>query len=78
MKFLELLEKAWISAAILAVIMGTYNLITIQKFTSQVYFPYICCGFCILLYRNIRGQRRFAESMKEPQTPAKETDKPIS
>ena len=68
MKFLAILEKAWLAAAILAVIMGTYNLVTTFKFAPTVYFPFICCGFCILIYMNIRGQRRFVETMKRRPT----------
>ena len=75
MKFLAILEKAWLAAAILAVIMGTYNLFTTFKFAPTVYFPFICCGFCILIYMNIRGQRRFVETMKKNEE--KKTDKPI-
>ncbi|MCW3127391.1 MAG: hypothetical protein JWO03_3049 [Bacteroidetes bacterium] len=65
MKFLEILEKAWLAAAILGVLMGTFNLVTKQKFDYLVYFPFICTGFCILIYMNIRGQRRFVEKMKK-------------
>ena len=75
MKFLEILEKAWLTAAVLAVVMGTYNLITTQKFNHLVYFPFLCCGFCILIYMNIRGQRRFAEAMKKKEE--KKPDEPI-
>jgi hypothetical protein len=67
MKFLAILEKAWLAAAVAAVVMGTYNLITLQQLVYKVYFPYICCGFCLLIYRNIRGQRMFLEKMKEEQ-----------
>ena len=75
MKFLEILEKAWLAAAILAVFMGAFNLITTLKFNYAVYFPFVCCGFCILIYMNIRGQRRFVEKMKKSEE--KKTDKPI-
>lgn len=64
MKFLSILEKAWLLAAIAAIVMGTYNLFTIQQLHYKVYFPFICCGFCLLIYRNIRGQRLFVEKMK--------------
>lgn len=75
MKFLKILEKAWLTAAILAVLMGTFNLITTLKFNHLVYFPYLCCGFCILIYMNIRGQRRFTETMKRNEE--KKPGKPI-
>jgi Na+/H+-translocating membrane pyrophosphatase len=64
MKFLAILEKAWLAAAVAAIIMAVYNLITIQSITYKVYFPLFCCGFCILIYMNIRGQRRFVDKMK--------------
>lgn len=64
MKFLAILEKAWLAAAVAAIIMAVYNLITIRSITYKVYFPLFCCGFCILIYMNIRGQRRFVDKMK--------------
>ena len=65
MKFLEILEKAWLVAAVAAFIMGAYNLVTLQAVTYKVYFPFFCCGFCILLNRNLHGQRMFVKKMKE-------------
>lgn len=76
MKFLEILEKGWLAAAVIAVIMGAFNLVTRMKFDNLVYVPLICCGFCILIYMNIRGQRRFAEKMKKDM--AKKPDEPKS
>ena len=63
MKFLRYLEKAWLVAAVCALIVAIYNFIMIQTFSSRVYFPLICAGFCVLIWFNIRGQRRFREKI---------------
>jgi hypothetical protein len=65
MKFLEILEKAWLVACVAAIVLGIYNFVMIQRFSSSVYFPFICSGFCTLIYYNIRGQRRFATKMRD-------------
>ncbi len=68
MKFLQYLEKAWIFAAIASVIVAIFNLITLSTFDNRVYFPLFCGGFCLLIWFNVRGQRRFREKMfKEPE-----------
>lgn len=71
MKFLEILERAWMIAAIAAVALGVFNLATYQKFDRLVYFPIICAGFCVLIYMNIRGQRRFREKMLQDEAQRK-------
>ncbi|MBP6731332.1 MAG: hypothetical protein KA149_04695 [Chitinophagales bacterium] len=63
MKFLEYLEKAWIGAAIVSFIVVIYNLVTLRVFDNHIYFPFFCGLFCILLWFNVRGQRRFREKM---------------
>jgi predicted Co/Zn/Cd cation transporter (cation efflux family) len=64
MKLLQILEKAWMVAAIAAIVTGIINLITTRQFGHSVYFAFICAGFCALIYYNVRGQRRFTEKMK--------------
>ena len=54
---------AWIVAAVCAFVVASYNLVTIQKFDNHVYFPIFCGVFCLLIWYNIRGQRRFREKM---------------
>ena len=61
MGILKYLEKAWIVAAIAALVVILYNLITLRVFDSHVYFPLFCAVFCVLIWYNIRGQRRFRE-----------------
>jgi hypothetical protein len=65
MKFLELLEKAWLAAIVIAFGMSIYNYIMLRTFSYSVYTPLVCGGFCILIYMNIRRQRLFAERMKK-------------
>jgi hypothetical protein len=65
MKILQYLEKAWIGAIIVSLIVALYNLITVQKFNHLVYFPIISAAFCALVWFNIRGQRRFRERIIE-------------
>lgn len=64
MKFLQIIEKAWLAAALAAFLLGIYYLITLQAFVHLVYFPFLCTLFCLLLYRNIRSQRIFNELHK--------------
>jgi len=61
MRFLKLLEKAWLIAIAGAIGLGLYNMIMLRAITHQVYFPFFCAGFCFLLYRNIKRQRQFLE-----------------
>jgi hypothetical protein len=63
MGILKYLEKAWIVAAVCALIVMVYNLITLRVFDSHVYFPLFCSVFCMLIWYNIRGQRRFREKI---------------
>lgn len=65
MRILRYFEKAWIVVCILAFIVAVYNLITLRTFDNRVYFPFFCGLFCILIWNNIRGQRRFREKMIE-------------
>lgn len=67
MKFLELLEKAWIIAAAAALVVTVYNAITVQAINHKVYFPFFCAMFCGLLWFNVRGQRRFKEKMDQEE-----------
>lgn len=65
MKFLGFLEKAWLAAIVIAVGMGTYNAFMLRDFSYHVYTPFVCAGFCVLIYMNIRRQRLFVEKMKK-------------
>jgi hypothetical protein len=37
----------------------------LQNFSYRVYMPLVCGCFCILIYSNIKRQRRFVEKMKK-------------
>lgn len=63
MKFLQYLEKAWLTAAAVAIIVMGYNAIAHQTFDNRIYFPFFCSVFCVLIWYNIRSQRRFREAM---------------
>ena len=67
MKFLELLEKAWLASIVIAFCLGIYNAVMLQNFSYRVYMPLVCGGFCILIYSNIRRQRLFVENMKKEE-----------
>jgi hypothetical protein len=65
MKFLGFLEKAWLAAIVIGLGMGIYNAAILQNFSYHVYTPFVCAGFCVLIYLNIRRQRLFVEKMKK-------------
>ena len=65
--FLFILERAWLLAAGCAVALGMYNLVANRLFDQSVYFPIFCAFFCVLIFWNIRGQRRFNEKMMEQE-----------
>jgi Mg/Co/Ni transporter MgtE len=65
MKFFKILEKAWLAAILIAFAMGIYNFAMLKAFTYQVYTPFVCGMFCILIFFNIRRQRLFVENMKK-------------
>ena len=67
MKFLQILERAWLAAIVIAFALGTYNLAMLRDFSYHVYTPYVCGFFCILIYMNIRRQRIFLEKMKQDE-----------
>jgi hypothetical protein len=67
MKILEYFEKAWIAAAVAAIIVTVYNLITLRVFDYHVYFPFFCALFCLVIWQNIRGQRRFRDKMLQEE-----------
>lgn len=75
MKFLELLEKAWIAAAVVALVVTVYNAATVQAFNHKVYFPLLCAMFCGLLWYNVRGQRRFRQRVEEQEMIKKQDNK---
>jgi hypothetical protein len=52
-------------AAIAAFAVGIYNFISFAAFNQKVYFPIFCGFFCLLLWWNIKGQRKFYEKMKQ-------------
>lgn len=76
MRFLELLEKAWIVAAAAALVVALYNVVTVQAFNHQVYFPLLCAMFCGLLWFNVRGQRRFKEKMDKEEVQKRNSQSP--
>jgi membrane protein required for beta-lactamase induction len=63
MKFLKTIEKAWLLAAAASLVVVLYNLVTHRQFDQQIYFPFFCALFCILIYYNVRGQRKFREKL---------------
>lgn len=64
MKILQYLEKAWIIAAVCALALAIYNLIRIGTLAdNHVYFPFFCAMFCLLIWFNVRGQRKFKEKI---------------
>jgi hypothetical protein len=63
MRILRYLEKAWIVAALSSFGVAIYNLVISRIFDSHVYFPMICGGFCLLLWFNVRGQRKFRDKI---------------
>ena len=65
MKILVYFERAWIMAAAASMVVMLYNLITLRTFDRHVYFPLFCGVFCLLIWYNIRGQRRFRDRMEE-------------
>jgi hypothetical protein len=67
MKILQYFEKAWIVAAIASWVVTVYNLVTLRTFDNHVYFPMFCGIFCLLIWYNIRGQRRFRDKMIEEE-----------
>lgn len=75
MKILEYFEKAWIAAAVAAFIVTLYNLVTLRIFDHHVYFPLFCGLFCILIWQNIRGQRKFRDKIFNDKPEEKKEEK---
>lgn len=51
-------------AAAASLIVAIYNLIALRRLTdNHVYFPLFCAMFCVLIWFNVRGQRRFREKV---------------
>jgi len=63
MKILQYLEKAWIIAAMVSFVVVVYNAVTLRTFDNHIYFPFFCGIFCLLIWFNIRGQRKFREKV---------------
>jgi len=63
MKILQYLEKAWIVAAACAFLVMLYNVIANRAFDNKAYFPLICCFLCLMLWNNLRSQRKFRDKM---------------
>ncbi|HRN94041.1 MAG: hypothetical protein M9931_00920 [Chitinophagales bacterium] len=63
MKILRLFEKAWIAALICAFAVAIFNFFTLFTFDYRVYFPFFCGIFCTVIWRNLRGQRKFYEKL---------------
>ncbi|MCS6935805.1 MAG: hypothetical protein NZM35_11770 [Chitinophagales bacterium] len=75
MKILKYFERAWIAAMVAAMIVTIYNLIVWKSVLDRhVYFPFFCGLFCLVIWQNLRGQRKFREKMlaqnKQPENPA--------
>jgi hypothetical protein len=75
MKILEYFEKAWIAAAVAAFVVTLYNLVTLRTFDHRVYFPLFCGLFCILIWQNIRGQRKFRDKIFSDKPDDKKEEK---
>ncbi len=65
MKLLKYFERAWLMAAVASLVVMLYNLITLRSFDRHVYFPLFCAFFCLLIWYNIRGQRKFRDKMED-------------
>jgi hypothetical protein len=65
MKFLQLLERAWILATITALGVTVLNIFKYKTFDYHVYFPLFCAAFCGFLYYNVKSQRTFAEKIRK-------------
>lgn len=74
MKILKYFEKAWIFAAIAAGIVSIYNLFSSGFISNRVYFPILCAMFCVLIWFNIRGQRKFREKMLDEKPESKKPE----
>ena len=61
--FLKYLEKAWLVAAVVSFVVAIVNFVRLGVFDNHVYFPLFCGLFCILIWNNVRGQRKFREMM---------------
>ena len=75
MRILKYFEKAWIVAAASSFGVMLYNLITLRVFDNHIYFPLFCGVFCLLIWFNIRGQRRFREKIFRETEDGKPLDK---
>lgn len=65
MKFLRILEKAWLAAILIAISLGLLNLMVLRAAGYKVYTPFICALLCVLIFFNIRRQRVFLENMEK-------------
>jgi len=75
MKFLFYLERAWVVAAIASLVVAIVNFASRGIFDNRVYFPIFCAGFCLLLWRNVRGQRKFRDKVFGDGQPKETPDK---
>jgi len=75
MRILKYFEKAWIAAGVSSFVVMVYNLLTLRVFDNHVYFPLFCGLFCLLIWFNIRGQRRFREKIFNETEDGKPVDK---
>lgn len=63
MKFLLILEKLWIAAAGVSLIVLVINAFTYKTFDHHVYFPLMVGIACVILYFTKRNHRRFMETI---------------
>ncbi len=71
MRILQLFERAWIIAAVAAFGVMLYNFFVYLSFDYRVYFPLLCGLFCLVIWKNINGQRKFYEKMQEEKSLSK-------
>ncbi len=75
MKFLQILERLWVVAAVVAFIIFTINLLTYKAFDHHVYFPLMVGIACVILYFTKRSHRRFMENFNNKNGDPVKTDK---
>ena len=63
MKILQYFERAWIGASVASFTVMACNGFTLRVFDNHIYFPFFCGIFCLLIWSNIRGQRKFREKL---------------
>ena len=65
MKILKYFETLWKIAIALALCTAIYNIIRFKTFDYHVYLPLVCAIMSFVLWRNLQGQRKFMDKMRE-------------